>query len=245
MAEAWDIVDISDIEQNKLWVIYGKSNSGKDVTASSFPKPLFYVPIGDDGRNSIKHVKGIQTMRNPIKNLQQLKDVARWAVKDKEYKTVVISTFSLLTSEWQDEKVVKTRKRMTQQLWGDLKVDTEEIIRLFAKAAKRHNIVLICHEALDDQIEGMEGEILPSVRPNVTRGARTYLEGLANYGIHCVKIEKEVEGDNGDSETVIKYGANIGPNPYYWTKIQANPKLNLPATMINPTYKKIQKILNQ
>lgn len=241
---AFEFVDIADIEQNKLWVIYGKSNTGKDVTASSFPKPLLHIPIGDDGRNSIKHVKGIRTLPAPVKSLQELKDLAKFAVKDREHKTIVVSTFSMLTSEWKDEKVVQKKKRMTQQLWGDLMVDTEEVIRLFAKAARRHEIVLICHETIDEQVEGMEDEILPSIRPSVTRGARTYLEGIANYGIHCVKVEKEVETESGTKE-VIKYGANIGPNPYYWTKVQADPRIKLPATMINPTYKKIMALLGE
>ena len=40
-------VDISELGQRKLVVLYGKSNSGKTVTGATFPKPMLYLRIGD------------------------------------------------------------------------------------------------------------------------------------------------------------------------------------------------------
>ena len=91
-----------------------------------------------------------------------------------------------------------------------------------------------------DSIEGLEDEILPDVRPSVSKGARTYLEGMANYGIHTTRISKEILKGN-KSETVVKFAADIGPNPYYWTKMQVDPSIKLPKRIINPTYDKIME----
>ena len=55
-------VDIQELGQRNLWVLYGKSNSGKTYVASTFPKPLLYVQIGDDGSNTIAHVEGIKAI---------------------------------------------------------------------------------------------------------------------------------------------------------------------------------------
>lgn len=239
-----EAVDISEVQQNRLWVLYGRSNTGKDTIAATFPKPLFYVPIGDDGRNSIKVVKGIRTLLEPVTSIKQLKEIAQWAAKDRKYKTIVVSTFSMIVSEWKDEKSVKTRKRMTQQMWGDLGTDAEEIIRLFARAAKTHEVVLICHEILDEQINDMEDEIAPNIRPNMNKATRVYLEGVANMGIHCAKLKKEVEGDDG-TEFVVRYGCHIGPNPYYWTKVQTDKAARIPKVMVNPTYAKFMKVLGE
>lgn len=242
---AFNTMDIADVSRNGLWVIYGRSNSGKDVVASTFPKPLLHIPIGDDGRASIRKVKGIRTLKKPITTMKGLKKAAEDAVADTKFKTIVVSTFSLLTSEWKSEMVAAKGKRMTQQLWGDLMSDTEELIRLFKEAAKTHEIVLICHEAMDDQIEDMEDEIVPNIRPNVTRGARAYLEGVANFGIHCVKFSKEVEDKEGNTTTKVRYGCHIGPNPYYWTKVQCDPKVKVPESIINPSYKKVLAALGE
>lgn len=232
-------VDIQELGQRNLWVIYGKSNSGKTYVASTFPKPMLYLRIGDDGSNTIARVEGIKGV--PLNSTKQLKDIAKELQKDKAYKTIVVDTFSLLTNEWVDENVIKKNKRMTQQFWGDLKTETEELIKEMHKLARKHIVVLTCHEATD-AIDGMEDEIAPDVRPSVSKGARTYLEGMANYGIHTTRIVKEVTKGNTTKE-VVKYAADIGPNPYYWTKLQIDPSIKVPSRIINPTYDKFMEII--
>lgn len=232
-------VDIQELGQRNLWVLYGKSNSGKTYVASTFPKPLLYLQIGDDGSNTIAHVEGISAIS--VSTVKELKDIAKELLKDKKYETVVVDTFSLLVNEWTDQNVISKNKKMTQQLWGELKTETEEVIKAMHKIAKRHIVVLTCHESTD-AIEGMEDEIAPDIRPSVSKGARTYLEGMANYGIHTTKITKEVTKGNSTKE-VVKYAADIGPNPYYWTKLQIDPSIKVPSRIINPTYDKFMEII--
>ena len=255
MAILDEAVDIQDLGQRNLWVLYGKSNSGKTWVASTFPKPMLYLQIGDDGSNTIAKVDGIKAIRldkvrdhstgkekdaNPV---QRLKDLSKELMKDKTYKTVVVDTFSLVVNEWTDIQVISKNKRMTQQLWGDLKIEQEELTKLMHKLARKRIVVLTCHESTDS-IEGMEDEITPDVRPSVSKGARTYLEGMANYGIHTTKIVKEIAKGNTTKE-VVKYAADIGPNPYYWTKLQVDPSTKVPARIINPSYDKFMAVINE
>ena len=104
-----------------------------------------------------------------------------------------------------------------------------------------YNVERYLHESMDS-IEGLEDEITPDVRPSVSKGARTYLEGMANYGIHTTRISKEVTKGN-TTKTLVKYAADIGPNPYYWTKLQIDPSIEVPARIINPTFDKIAKAI--
>ena len=233
-------VDVRKLQHCNLWVLYGKSNSGKTWIASTFPKPLLYLQIGDDGLNTIANVEGIRVIT--IDNVSDLKDVAEELMDDTKYKTEVCETFALVVNEWTREKVIGKGKRMTQQLWGDLKTDQEELIKLMHKLARKRIVVLTCHESTD-AIEGMEDEITPDVRPSVSKGARTYLEGMANYGIHTTKIVKEVTKGNVTKE-VVKYAADIGPNPYYWTKLQVDPSIKIPKRIINPSYEKFMEIIS-
>lgn len=232
-------VGIHELGQRNLWVLYGKSNSGKTYVSSTFPKPLLYLQIGDDGSNTIANVSGIKAI--PIESIKDFKSIAEELLEDQKYKTVVVDTFSLLTNEWTEEKVIKKNKKMTQQAWGELKTETEELIKAMHRVAKNHIVVLTCHEAMDS-IDGMEDEIAPDVRPSVSKGARTYLEGMANYGIHTTKITKEVTKGNTTKE-VVRYAADIGPNPYYWTKLQIDPSIKVPNRIINPTYDKFMEII--
>nr|DAH90556.1 MAG TPA: AAA domain protein [Bacteriophage sp.] len=234
-------VDIQELGQRNFWVLYGKSNSGKTYVASTFPKPLLYIQIGDDGSNTIARVEGIKAIS--IENIEQFKALCEELKKDKKYATIVVDTFSMVVNEWVQQKVTTKGKKMTQQLWGDLKTEQEELIKALQRLAKKHIVVATCHESMDT-IEGMEDEITPDIRPSVSKGARTYLEGMANYGIHTTKIIKEVTKGN-ETKEVVKYAADIGPNPYYWTKLQVDPSIKVPKRIINPTYDKFMEVIGQ
>lgn len=232
-------MDIDELSHRNLWVLYGKSGSGKTKVGATFPKPMLYLRIGDDGSHTIANVNGIKALQ--VEKIEELKEIARECIKDKKYASVFADTFSLLVNDWQDENVIQKKKKMTQQAWGDLKTETEEIIKLFHQVALHHYAILSCHEATDS-IEGMEDEILPDVRPSVSKGARTYLEGMANYGIHCTKLQKTVV-INGEEKEVVRYAAHLGANPYYWTKFQIDPSIKIPRVMYNPSFNKITKLI--
>lgn len=233
-------VDIKDLGQSNLWVVYGKSTSGKTQFLSTFPKPMLYAQIGDDGSNTIKNVSGIKAVK--IYTLADLKELALELRLDKKYKSVGVDTFSLLVNEWVDENAIKKKKRVSQQMWGDLKTDTEEFVKLFHILARDRNIILTCHE-VTDSLEGLEDEITPDVRPSVSKGARTYLESMANYGVHTTVINKDKVNSDGSISTIPRYAAHIGPNPYYWVKTQKPANIKLPKLIYNPTHAKIMKLL--
>lgn len=232
-------VDISELGQRNLWVPWGKSGTGKTKFVSTLPKPLLYIRIGDDGSNTIANVEGIKAIH--ANTLEELKGIGKELLKDKKFKSVAVDTFSMITNVWVDQNITQKKKKMTQQAWGDLKVETEELIKIFHEVALTHIVALTCHES-NDTIEGMEDEIIPDFRPNTTKGARTYLEGMANYGIHMAKMKKVVATDSGEKE-VVKYVAHIGANSYYWTKLQIDPTIKVPASVVNPTYDKIMNII--
>lgn len=231
---------IKDVGLRKLVVIYGQSNTGKTVLSSTFPKPMLYLSIGDEGSNPIANVDGIDFIK--IETAIELKNAFDELLSGKtEYESIVVDTFSLYVNVWTHDNVISKKKRMTQQDWGNLKTDTEEIIRLAHKLAADKWVILTCHE-VSDAFEGLEGEIAPDIRPNVSKGTRTYLEGMSNLGIHTVRLSKTVEKD-GKEKTLVKYACHLGANEYYWTKVQAAPGASIPATIINPSYNKLMEIL--
>lgn len=233
-------MNLRDLPSSNLWVLYGKSGAGKTHFLSTFPKPMLYLQFGDDGSNTIGDTEGIDAIR--ITSLQQLKEIAQEARVDTYYKTVAVDTFSLVVQEWLDANAVKKNKRVSQQMWGDLKTDTEELIKEFKTLAINHIVVLTCHE-VTDAIEGMEEEISPDVRPSVSKGARTYLESMANFGIHLTVLSKEKDMPDGTTKTITAHAAHVAPNPYYWTKLQKPADIKVPQQVINPTYEKIVNIM--
>lgn len=233
-------VDISELNQSNLWVIYGKSTSGKTELLSTFPKKLLYLRIGDDGSNTIRDKKGIKAIE--VTELSQLLDIAQELKKDSTYTTVAVDTFGLVVNEWINQNAIQKKRRVSQQMWGDIKTDTEELIKVFHTLAKDKIVVLTCHEVADS-IEGFEDEITPDIRPNVSKGARTYLEAMANYGIHTTVVSVDKEKPDGSLTTVTRYAAHIATNPYYWVKLQKPSTIKVPKLVYNPTYDKIMKLM--
>lgn len=232
---------INEVGKSKLVVIYGQSNTGKTVLSSTFPKPMLYISIGDEGLNPIAEEDGIEVIR--LETALELKTVFEELTKGKtEYASVVVDTFSLYVNVWTHDNIISKNKRMTQQDWGNLKTDTEEVIRLAHKLAAEKWVVLTCHEVAD-AFEGLEGEIAPDIRPNVSKGVRTYLEGMTNLGIHTCRLSKTKVID-GKEKTLVKYGCHLGANEYYWTKVQTKKGIDIPNIIINPSFDKLMEILN-
>jgi len=251
------IKSLSDRETNttKFWTVYGKSGSGKTHFTSTFPKPILYVLIGDEGINSVYNKKGVHyyelpnTKELPIAITEIDKMVS---VDNSPYKTVVFDTFSNYVAMWQDEFCNPTsnlynkksvRMKMTMQAWGDLKSDIENCIGLIKKLSNKVNVVLTCHE-IQDSFEGLESEILPDIRINLNKGSRSFLESMTNIGIHTTVLASESDEDDGNTQTEYIHAAHIGQNPYYWTKTQKSAAIQLPSVLLNPTYKKIMALLN-
>ena len=231
---------VKDIAQSALWVIYGRSASGKTTLASTFPKPLLCIAIGDDGQESIRDIDGVNVLQ--VNDVAQLTQALQELETDRKYATVLIDTFSLVVNEWIEAEVASKKKKMTQQAWGELKTDTETIIRRLKKLANSRNIILTCHE-VTDTVEGLEDELLPDVRPNIGKGSRTYLEGMANYGIHTTVLKKEKEMPDGTTKTVIKFAVHLNNHPYYWVKTQKSQSVKLPTYLIDPSYDKIVSLI--
>lgn len=234
------VASIKDFAQGKLVAIYGKSGSGKTTLGATFPKPMLYVKIGDDGSSVVKDVDGIDAVE--ISSIKDINILLKELDSDKKYKSVFFDTFTLIVNEWKNEYIIEKNKKMTQQSWGDLMTDTEEIIRKMHQLSKRKWVIISGHEIMDS-IEGMEDELLPDVRIAVSKGARTYLEGMVNYGLHTIVIEKEKE-QNGEITTVTRYAVDIGPNPYYWTKFQTVKSKKVPKRMVNPSFEKLQELMD-
>lgn len=236
-----EAVDIKKLGQRNLWVLWGKSGSGKTHFIATLPKPLLYIQIGDDGSNTIAEVDGIKAIR--AQTIDRLKQIGEELKADKTYASVAVDTFSMITNVWIDANATQKKKKMTMQMWGDLKIETEELIKIFHEVAVTHIVALSCHEA-NDTIEGMDDEIIPDFGPSTTKGSRIYLQGMANYGLHFTKLQKTtIDKETGEEKDVVKYATHLGPNPYYWTKFQINDTIKLPSTMINPSYSKITQLI--
>jgi DNA replication protein DnaC len=127
---------VSEVKRNSSAALYGRSGTGKTTLAASWPKPILYLNIRDNGEESISDVEGIDVV--DIESSEDLLEQILWlhkkASKDKlVYKTIVLDTMSqlqtLLVEEMGATKKIPKGKRagdfgvLTRQDWGKISGD--------------------------------------------------------------------------------------------------------------------------
>ena len=127
---------------DEVYIIYGKSGTGKTVVASTFPKtkeaPMLYLDIVEGVIGSVDNKDKELIDWLPIESFEELdevlEDVVRgYSVVDGKqipvkYSTIVVDSLTQL--EYLIKKHLKTssnKSSMTLQLWGQAKDSQEEV----------------------------------------------------------------------------------------------------------------------
>lgn len=242
--------------------IYGRSGSGKTTLSATWPKPILHLNILDDGTDSISDIEDVDVI--DITSSEELRDLLLWCAKkasrDKlEYKTIVLDTITQLQGifikELGDKKGLSAKGKkagdfgtLTKQDWGviagDLKAAIMDVRNLGIES------IFIAQERIfglpdeeDDGLSQIEPEVGPRLMPSVKNDLNASVSIIANTFIR-LKITKERDKKGKLTKTVEKnYCLRLGPNPVYTTKIRKPKGIEAPDFIIDPTFRKIKKIM--
>lgn len=210
----------------------GKPKSGKTLIAASYPKPLLYVSIGNDGGGRVimtKYRSDVEKGLIKVKNLRNdmpiggkiketscdklaklLRDL-RDPNADK-FKTIVIDTFAALQDDYKVYlETSKGGKALSMQEWGDVAkmvLSLKDNMKRFSE--EQHvTFVWITHTSEQELTEtsGLNKEI--RIIPDLT----------IKTGIKCMKdasnifycCRKTCLNDKGEKE--VKFLTYVGPHP--------------------------------
>ena len=210
----------------------GKPKSGKTLIAASYPKPLLYVSIGNDGggrvimtkyRSDVEKglIKVINLRNDPsiggkikktsCEKLAELLAELRKPDADK-FKTIVIDTFAALQDDYKVYlETSKGGKALSMQEWGDVAkmvLNLKDNMKRFSEEQKV-TFVWITHTSEQELTEtsGLNKEI--RIVPDLT----------IKTGIKCMKdasnifycCRKTCLNDKGEKE--VKFLTYVGPHP--------------------------------
>lgn len=210
----------------------GKPKSGKTLIAASYPKPLLYVSIGNDGGGRVimtKYRSDVEKGLIKVKNLRNdmpvggkiketscdklaklLRDL-RDPNADK-FKTIVIDTFAALQDDYKAYlETTKGGKALSMQEWGDVAkmvLNLKDNMKRFSEE-QGVTFVWITHTSEQELTEtsGLNKEI--RIIPDLT----------IKTGIKCMKdasnifycCRKTCLNDKGEKE--VKFLTYVGPHP--------------------------------
>ena len=245
----------SEAPIDEVYIIYGKSGTGKTVVASTFPKtkeaPMLYLDILEGGIGSVDNKDKELIDWVPIESFEEVDEVLEDVINGYslvdgkkipvKYSTIVIDSLTQL--EYLIKKYLKTNSGKTSktlQLWGQAKDSQEDVYNLlkYLHMKTGARVVAIAHEKeLSDDNNPEFNTIIPSLMTS----SSVSLCAKASF-VWYTKIEKEDKVDeNNNVVTKTSFVTYISAHPYLVTKCRKPKDFKVPEKVVDMTYDKFKK----
>ena len=234
-------------------LVYGRGKTGKTRFACTFPKKVLVIGT-EDGTRSVSNVKGVDFVQiERSSELDELVDL----LKEGTYASACLDTAGglqdMILKEilgLEDTPVQKSWGIAKQQDWGTTAMQTKERLRGFLDLANTHNtnVVVIAHERNFDS-DSESDLIFPTVGAALTPSVSGWLNGAVEYICQTfireeTKDVKLVKGKTSQKKTGrAEYCLRIGPHPIFMTGFRVPVGVEVPDSVVDPSYEKIRKLI--
>jgi len=259
--ESLPTVPVDELEQERSWVFYGRTGTGKTTLLGTFPKPILLLDINDRGTGSIKGY-GDEIQVLSCHDWQDFEDAYWYLVAHpEEYATFGIDTITEL-----QELAIKKHLRevgkdtdragdwgtMSRGDWGDVAAFMKRWITDIRNLSDKSGIEVVFNA--QDRIFGNEDEdydeseeLNPEVGARLSPSVRAHLNSMcSNIGNTYVRRRQKVvklRGGKRKKKTVNEYCLRIGPSPVYDTKMRKPKEIELPDFLIDPSYEELRALI--
>ena len=254
--------DISEVKYQGSTALYGPSGTGKTTLASTYPKPMLYFNILDNGTDSISDVEGIDVV--DITTAEELREQVLWCVKQANkgklmYKTIVTDTLTqlqgILVKEMGEKKKLKASGKragdfgtLTKQDWGQIAGELKDFI-MDIRNIDGVESVFICQQRIfnmpdDEESDGLDQlapEVGPKLMPSVNKDLCASVSTIGHTFIR-LKVTKEKTKGKILRKTEKQFCLRVGPNEVYTTKVRKPKGVEAPDFIVDPSFRKLQKL---
>lgn len=239
----------------------GKPKSGKTLIAGSYPKPLLYISIGDDGGGRVllmRYRSDIENGNIKVKNLKNdpmingkiqttsieklAKVLAELRKPDSDkFKTIVIDTIGAMQDDYKSYlEFAKGGKSLSKQEWGDVSKMMMSIRDNMKRFSEETGTIFVwCTHTSEQEVyetSGLNKEI--RIVPDLTiKTGIKYMKDASNIFYCCRKTTISPTGERN-----VKFLTHVGPHPLMDTGTR---DLYLPEGLFveNFTYEKFQQMI--
>lgn len=241
----------------------GKPKSGKTMIAGSYPKPLLYVSVGNDGGGRVLLMnyredinKGLIKVKNlkndpPINgkiqktSCEKLAELLRELRKPgaDEFKTIVIDTLGGLQDDYKAfMEFAKGGKKLSQPEWGDIQsmmISLRDNMKRFSE--EKGTIFVWCTHTREQEVyetSGLNKEIRIVTDLTVSTGTK-FMKDASNIFYCCRKTVLKPDG-----QRAVNFVTYVGPHPLMDTGTRDIP-LKMGDFVEDFTYAKWQQMVEQ
>ena len=210
----------------------GKPKSGKTMIAGSYPKPLLYCSVGNDGGGRVLQTKYLDDVQKGLIKVKNLKNdpvvggkIAKTSIEKlamllaelrkpdaDKFKTLVIDTIGALQDDYKTYlEFMKGGRSLSQQEWGDvakMMLNIKDNMKRFSEETGI-TIVWVTHTSEQELFEtsGLNKEL--RIIPDLTiKTGIKYMKDASNIFYCCRKTVIEPSG-----ERTVKFLTYVGPHP--------------------------------
>lgn len=210
----------------------GKPKSGKTMIAGSYPKPLLYCSVGNDGGGRVLQTKYLDDVQKGLIKVKNLKNdpvvngkIAKTSIEklamllaelrkpeSDKFKTMVIDTIGALQDDYKTYlEFTKGGRSLSQQEWGDvakMMLNIKDNMKRFSEETGI-TIVWVTHTSEQELFEtsGLNKEL--RIIPDLTiKTGIKYMKDASNIFYCCRKTVIEPSG-----ERTVKFLTYVGPHP--------------------------------
>lgn len=255
------IVLVSEVSEGSKTLIYGLSKTGKTRLACTYPKPLLLIGAAgfgtEEGTKSVSNVKGVEFV-----GLEASEEIEALVAIDK-YASYVLDTAGGLQERVVSEytghgpEVRKDWRHVSKGDWGPINSRTMETLRTLLDVADLRGkyCVIIAHERTFNTEAESADLLFPYVGASLTPGVAGWLDGVSDYIGQCFKREqvrmKQTKIAKSKSVSIevktgrVDYCLRVGDHPVYKTGFRVPVGTKLPDVIVDPSFDKIQKLIEQ
>lgn len=245
-----------------IHLLMGKPKSGKTLIAGSYPKPMLYVSVGNDGGGRVLQMKykddvskgliKVKNLRNDlpvggkiqktsIEKLAELFAELRKPGADK-FATIVIDTIGSLQDDYKTYmEFTKGGRSLSQPEWGDVAKMMLNIKDNMKRFSEEQGVIIvwITHTREQEVYEtsGLAKEIRIVPDLTISTGVK-YMKDASNIFYCC---RKTVYAKSGEKS--VKFLTYVGPHPLMDTGTR-DMSLEVGDFVENFTYDKFMQFVN-
>lgn len=240
---------ISKEPENKLFVFMGLPGSGKTTVGGTFPKPMLYVTIGDDGGGTVlKSYKDDEISVLHIKSdseglsHKKIQDLLKELKEKNPFKTVMFDAWTSLQEEMEMHYTKMKGSKLNFDEWDSIGKELLVCRDLMVDLSRNQdcNYVVICHVKDKDCKDTLSDESETRIIPKMTSNNGKILLERAKVVAYCCR--KTVRNDSGEKE--VKFLTYLGAHPNIDTKFRTSSRIfdGVGTYIENCTYDKIKEL---
>lgn len=256
------ILSLDDLPDEGIKLcVYGKSGTGKTRLVGSFAKlgPMLHMICSSNGTNEARSIKGTANIDCvEVQKPQDLADLINLA-RDSKYRTLALDHVTGF-SDCVLADILGVDKIPEQGSWGMAKREQYAQLGLQVKTYLRDlldlplNIILVGQERAFDLEEDAGEVLMPYVSVSATPAVAGWIAPAVDYMCQTFKRDEVRVTSKKMGDKIIEskertgkreFCLRVGPDSTYITKFRVPPGVDLPDVIVDPSYDKIEHLINQ